>query len=107
MIFPRYQTFSTDLEWNHAHDDYVEALTETGLVGGLIIASALLLFGRLAFRSLPERLADARGWIQVGATLGCCGLLLHSFADFNLHIPANAAWFAVCAALATVPRSGI
>lgn len=107
VIFPRYQTFSTDLEWNHAHDDYVEALTETGLVGGLIILSALLLFGRLAFRNLPERLGDTRGWIQVGATLGCCGLLLHSFADFNLHIPANAAWFAVCAAMATIPRPGI
>jgi O-antigen ligase len=106
-VFPQYQTFSTDLGWNHAHDDYVEAVTETGLVGGLIILSALLLFGRLAFRNLRGRLNDARGWVQLGAALGCCGLLVHSFSDFNLHIPSNAAWFGVCAALATVPVSAL
>jgi len=31
------------------------------------------------------------------------GLFIHSKADFNLHIPANAAWFAVCVALAMAP----
>jgi len=102
-VFPQYQTFPTDLGWNHAHDDYVEAVTETGIVGGLIILSALLIFGWLAFRNLPERMKSLQGWIQLGAALGCCGLLIHSFADFNLHIPANAAWFAVCVGVAVIP----
>ncbi len=104
-VFPQYQTFPTDLGWNHAHDDYVEAATETGIVGGLIILSALLMFGWLAFRNLPERMKSLQGWIQLGAALGCCGLLIHSFADFNLHIPANSAWFAVCAGLAVIPSA--
>jgi O-antigen ligase len=103
VVFPQYQTFSTDLGWNHAHDDYVEALTETGIVGGLIILSALLLFAWFAFRNLPRRMENLQGWIQLGAALGCCGLLIHSFVDFNLHIPANAAWFAVCAGIAVMP----
>lgn len=103
-VFPQYQSFPTDLVWDYAHDDYVEALTETGAVGGLLMLSALFLFGRLAFRNLPEHLKDARGWIQLGATLGVCGLLIHSLVDFNLHIPANAAWFGVCAGLATVGK---
>jgi len=102
-VFPQYQSFPTNLTWNHAHDDYVEALTETGIVGGVIILSALVLLGWLAFRDLPGRFRSARGWIQLGAALGCCGLLIHSFADFNLRIPANAAWFAFCAALSTMP----
>ena len=111
-VFPQYQTFPTDLGWTHAHNDYVEALAETGVVGGLLILSALLLFARLAFRNFPDRLKNPRGWIQLGAALGCCGLLVHSLADFNLSIPANAAWFAACAALSTVsgvtprPREG-
>ena len=104
-IFPQYQTFSTELVWHHAHDDYVEALTETGVVGGLIMLSALLLFGFLAFRNFPERLKHRLGWVQLGAAIGCCGLLVHSFSDFNLHIPANAAWFAVCVGLSTIPGS--
>lgn len=103
VVFPQYQSFPTNLTWNHAHDDYVEVLTETGIAGGSIILLALVLFGILAFRNLGERLKDARGWVQLGAALGCFGLLVHSFADFNLRIPANAAWFAVCAALSTMP----
>jgi hypothetical protein len=30
-------------------------------------------------------------------------LLVHGLADFNLHIPANAAWFSFLAGLATSP----
>lgn len=101
VAFPRYQSSPTDLVWDHAHNDYVEALAETGLIGGLLVISALVLFFRLAFRRLGERLRHRAEWIQIGAAIGCCGLLVHSFVDFNLHIPANAAWFFVLAGIAT------
>jgi hypothetical protein len=77
-------------------------LAESGLAGGLLMVVALALFFRLAFMRLGERLRNDAGWIQVGAALGCGGLLVHSFVDFNLRIPANAAWFAVLAAVATI-----
>ena len=32
-------------------------------------------------------------------------MLVHSFFDFNLHIPANAAWFAVLAGMACAPKA--
>jgi O-antigen ligase len=130
--FPRYQSFPSDLTWDHAHNDYAEALAETGIVGGALILFSLGLFIRLAFKEVLSRqfsvarpafrpsgfglrtsdsLSPAPGpesrvpnpvsLIQLGAAVGCCGLLVHSFIDFNLHIPANAAWFAVCAAIAT------
>jgi O-antigen ligase len=104
-VFPRYQSFPGDLTWDHAHNDYAEALAEMGAAGGALILFALGLFFWLAFGNLRERLRHRAGWIQFGAALGCCGLLVHSFVDFNLHIPANAAWFAGCAALATSPGS--
>jgi O-antigen ligase len=99
--FPRYQSFPSDFLWDHAHNDYAEALAETGVAGGAAILSALGLFFWLAFRNLRERLRHPAGWMQFAAALGCCGFLVHSFADFNFHIPANAAWFVVCAAMAT------
>jgi O-antigen ligase len=101
--FPRYQSFPSDFDWDHAHNDYAEALAETGLAGGAAILTALGMFFWLAFRNLRERLRRPAGWMQFAAALGCCGMLVHSFADFNLHIPANAAWFAVCVAIATSP----
>ena len=100
-VFPRYRTFPTDLGWSHAHNDYAEALAETGIAGGILILLTLFFFFKRAFRNLRRRHRNAAGWIQLGATLGCCGLLIHSFADFNLHIPANAAWFVVLMAIAT------
>ncbi len=101
-VFPQYQTFPTNLVWTHAHNDYAEALAETGLAGGILIVLALVLFFKRAFRDLRHRLRNEAGWIQLGAALGCCALLVHSFADFNLHIPANAACFALLAGLATL-----
>ena len=99
--YPAYQSLPTDLWIDYAHDDYLEAAAETGLVGTVLILSALALFFRLAFRDLRHRLRSEGGWIRLGAAIGCCGLLVHSFFDFNLHIPANAAWFATLAGLAT------
>jgi O-antigen ligase len=120
-VYPRYQSFASDFRWDHAHNDYAEALAETGLAGGALILCALGMFFWLAFRGLlqpesripnpvsripcPESAAycllPTAYCLRLAAALGCCGLLAHSFVDFNLHIPANAAWFAVCAALAT------
>ncbi len=103
VAYPQYQSFATDLLWDHAHNDYAEALAETGAVGGVLIAAAVVMFFLLAFGRVRERLENETGWIQMGAALGCCGLLVHGLGDFNLHIPANAAWFAVCAAISTRP----
>lgn len=100
VVYPGYQSFPSDQVWDHAHNDYVEALVETGLVGGTLILTSLVTFVCLAFRNLKDRLRDEQGWIRLGATLGVSGMLFHSLVDFNLHIPANAAWFAVCAAVA-------
>ena len=101
VSFPRHQSFASDLVWDHAHNDYVEALAETGIVGGILMVLALIFFFKTAFKDLTQRLRHEEGWIQLGAALGVCGLLVHSVGDFNLHIPANAAWFAMCAAIAT------
>jgi O-antigen ligase len=102
--YPRYQSFPSDWWVDHAHNDYAEAVAETGLVGALLILSALGLFLRLAFRDWRRPFRSQAGWIRLGAAIGCCGMLVHSLWDFNLHIPANAAWFAVLAGIATTER---
>jgi len=132
-VYPKYQSFPSDLGWDHAHNDYAEALAETGLAGAALILCALGLFFWLAFKeavsrrfsvvSRSFRTSDSRPrtsdsvspvtynlspvtYLRLAAALGCCGLLVHSFCDFNLHIPANAAWFVVCAAIGTSSNAG-
>jgi len=40
------------------------------------------------------------GAVSLAALLGCTGILFHSFVDFNLQIPANAAMFYTLCGLA-------
>jgi O-antigen ligase len=104
--YPRYQSFPTDQWIDHAHNDYAEAAAETGVVGALLILATVAMFLYLAFRNAAHLFGSNAGWVRLGAALGCCGLLVHSLADFNLHIPANAAWFAVLAGIAISERPG-
>ncbi len=105
-VYPAYQSAPSDLDMDHAHNDYAEALVETGILGGALILAAIVIFLRSAFRNLTQRLRDDTGWLQLGASLGVCALLLHSGVDFNLHIPANAAWLAAASAIALCNISG-
>lgn len=98
-----YPMFATGYEpglLDHAHNDYLEALAESGAVGG----GALILFAAsgvtwVFLRWLRRRDPLVRG-IALGALLGVVALLLHSFTDFNLRIPANAVYFVTLFALA-------
>ncbi len=100
--FPPYQTVPGDAIWEHAHNDYAEGLAETGMIGGVLIFGALLIFLRGAYRNLGAGPRHVAGWMQLGATIGSLGIVIHSLFDFNLRIPANAAWFALCCGIALV-----
>ena len=100
--YPAYQTVVTDDVIDYAHNDYVQLVAEGGVAAAALTLISLPLFFFLSFRRLRQRLDEPSGWLQLGAAAGICGILVHSLLDFNLHIPANAAWFSFCAALATV-----
>ncbi len=105
--YPHYQSFSSELRVDHAHNDYVEALAESGIAGALLILSAIIMFCKTCFFQKIRHHERNPYWICVGAGVGCCGLLIHSLSDFNLHIPANAAWFAFAAGLATLSNRNL
>jgi O-antigen ligase len=100
-VFPPYESLYDGKIVNHTHNDYLEALAETGTMGGLCCLWFLgVLFvesvGRFSQPDQPFLVA-----LQFAALVGCCGFLVHSLVDFNLHIPANALLFFVMAYLAT------
>ena len=102
-VYPSYRSFYTNLFVNEAHNDYAQLLVETGLLGfGLM----LLFLGRLYWYGLSTSRRWEFQWdgaLSLAALLGCTGILLHSFVDFNLQIPANAAMFYVLCGLAASP----
>jgi O-antigen ligase len=102
-VFPAYESAYDGKLIDHVHDDYIEILAETGLLGGFcgaIFLWALCREGRKNF--VAEQGHFSRG-LHAGAIMAVSGLLLHSFVDFNLQIPANALLFLLQAHLATSP----
>jgi O-antigen ligase len=104
--YPHFQSWVADGVVEHAHNDYAELLAETGMTGGLLLAIAGCLGLHRAIANLACQNALPSGLVQLGAAVACCGLLVHSFSDFNLHIPANAAWFSAAVGLVAVSFSG-
>jgi len=101
MVFPPYESFYDAKVVNHAHNDYVEALAETGVAGGLCCLWFIVVLFFESVRGLKELGTSFGAALNLSGLVGCCGLLVHSLVDFNLHIPANALLFCVAAHLAT------
>ena len=104
IVYPEFRSFYTTFFVNQAHNDYLQLLVETGLAGCCIAAWFLVVVIRRAAGKLKNWTETASGALTVAALLGCMGILVHSFLDFNLQIPANAALFYVlCAVAASAP----
>ena len=102
-VYPRYETMYDGYVVDHVHNDYIEALAETGLVGGFCGLAFLWLLFREARKSFTAEQGHFSRALHAGAIAALCGLLIHSFVDFNLHIPSNALLFLLQAYLATSP----
>ena len=102
-VYPRYETLYDGYVVDHVHNDYIEALAETGLLGGLCGVAFLWLLYREARKSFVAEQGHFSRALHAGAIAAVCGLLLHSWVDFNLHIPSNALLFLLQAHIATSP----
>jgi O-antigen ligase len=102
-----YQTHGLTLAWIEAHNDYLQLLSELGLVGFLfpaVLVCAVFARATRTAASSPDREARFLGLACVG---GITAILIHSFGDFNLYIAANAMTLSWIAGLAAgFPFSG-
>ncbi len=100
VVYPSVQTAFLNYRVDHAHCDYLEVTSDLGVAG------AVLVFGSIFW--VLVQAVRFRGKVETGmdnvVRLGCIGsitaMLVHSFVDFNLYIPANALVFSVIVALA-------
>lgn len=102
MIYPPYDSFYDGRIVNHSHNDYLEALAETGILGGICCLWFLGVLFLNALRGLVNLGTSFASSLNFSGLVACCGILVHSLVDFNLHIPANALLFLVSAHIAAV-----
>lgn len=93
------QSKNVGLVASQAHNDYLQTLTDTGLIGGLLAIWFLLSTGRAVMKGL-----QVHEQLMSHAALGCgasvFGLLVHSLFDFNLQLLSHSLLFLAFAAVA-------
>lgn len=105
QVYPPYETLYDGKIVNHAHNDYLEALAETGVAGGLCCAWFLSILVIRALRFLQTEGNSFANTLRLCGWTACCGLLVHSLVDFNLHIPSNLLLFLLMGLLGTTEVS--
>jgi hypothetical protein len=97
-VFRRFQPGDVPEFVNHAHNDYLEWLFEGGLVAALVMLACLALYLLRWLRVWPrEQRCTPYCFMRIAAGIGLLMMMLHGLVDFNLHIPANAVFFAFLA----------
>lgn len=95
VAFPKYRPGKVLLYYDYAHNDYAQIAAETGVVGlgllGLLVALTL----GVALRAQWSRHDPLMRGISFACIMGVTSLLIHSWVDFNLQIPANAVYFMI------------
>lgn len=99
LAFMPYRSQAIAAYYDHAHQDYLEIMADTGLIGaslfGLFVLASLL----AALKALHRRRDDLMRGMAFASIMAIVALAIHGTVDFNLQIPANAATFMVILAL--------
>ncbi|GGJ93194.1 O-antigen ligase family protein [Pseudomonas matsuisoli] len=90
------------LHFDHAHNDFLQFLIEYGIIGTLPLLGFVCLSLWYALAAMRRQQSLYRSGVGFGSAMAILALMIHSFTDFNLQIPANAATFVVVCALAVV-----
>ena len=101
VIYTRYDTRNGLFRLEQAHNDYLQVLSDAGVVGGVLALSFVVLLFYKAISRAKSR-DDFRRGVALAALSGCFAVLVHSFFDFTLHTTSNALLFLVLAAIATI-----
>jgi putative inorganic carbon (hco3(-)) transporter len=97
--FTRYRGRDIEKFFDHAHNDYVQVLSETGAIGAVLAGLAVLASYGCALLALARRRDPVARGVAFGVVMGTTSLAIHSAVDFNLQIPANALVFSILLAL--------
>jgi O-antigen ligase len=99
VAFPRYRPATIVNFFNHTHNDYAQFASESGISGFLIIGGFVVVSLGAALVAQWRRRDPLMRGMSFACVMGVAAILIHSWVDFNLQIPANAVLFMVLLAL--------
>jgi len=106
FTFFKFQPPAVSGWYNMAHNDYLHFTAEMGILLPVIMIWMIVALAWHGFIKLRSPSLLVRG-ATLGSMAGILAILCHSYIDFNLHIPANALFFTILAALIAAPAPKI
>ena len=104
FVFTQYRETDVQKTFDTAYNDYVELSAEYGIIGMIPLALVVLYCLWQGIRAQIERRSRFMQGMGFASTMGIVSILIHSFSDFNLQIPANALSFMVILAFGCLAR---
>jgi O-antigen ligase len=99
VAFPRYRPEKVANFFEYTHNDYAQFAAESGIPGLLLIGLFVAWSLGAALRAQWARRDPLMRGLSFACVMGVTSILIHSWVDFNLQIPANACLFMVLLAL--------
>ncbi len=98
-LLPGYRPRPTGYFYDHAHNEYLEVLAESGIVGLCAVGWLIFLFGRRLVSTLSAPLTRTQRTTVMALAVSIMSVLIHSAADFGLRVPGVALTFLFIVAL--------
>jgi O-antigen ligase len=105
VAFTKYDTTNGFLRVEQAHNDYLQILSDAGILGFACVAAFIYLLFSQSIRTISRAGSVFGRSASIGSLAGCFAILVHSFFDFPLRTPANAYFFLTLVAIATIPAA--
>ncbi|MEE4242994.1 MAG: O-antigen ligase family protein, partial [Desulfopila sp.] len=92
-IFPLYKSIANQYVYDHAHNDYLELLTDGGVIGFALAAWFVFAVVGNGWKMIAVRRDNFSILIGIGALVGISSMLLFAITDFNMHNGADGLYF--------------
>lgn len=91
--------------YSHVHMDYLELLSDQGVIGFSILGASLLLIIIKILKGIRNSQSAPTTGILFGVLTGIIAMLIHANVELNFYIPANAIYFYIILAIGLIASS--
>ncbi|NLS14382.1 O-antigen ligase family protein [Vibrio sp. SM6] len=109
-VFPAYHQQTITQFFDHAHNEYIQFLFQSGVLGTAILVCPVIYCLMLSIHTLRTRRSGMMKGLSLGCLMAMLAMLIHILVDFNLQPTANAVLFltvlSIVCICAKMPREG-
>lgn len=91
--------------YSHVHMDYLELISDQGIIGFSILGASLLLIIIKIVSAIRRNQLPLITGILFGVLIGVMAMLIHANVELNFYIPANAVYFYILLAIGLIASS--